>query len=283
MKVLRIARVLRAFPAGLSYWLKTTGWRATLTWVGYRTTIALGFPAPKTLKIRPRQVNNAVVVRLAGSSDLQVFEQIFQFDEYACIRNIPPPSFIVDLGANAGYASAYFLSCFPTATVLAVEPDPTNVELCRANLCSYGNRAMVVHGAVWSKRSRLMVSRENGDGREWATKVMESEAGKSDITVEAWDVPGLLAMADQTHIDLLKVDIERSELEVFGATSSSWLSNVRNICIELHGADCSEVFFRALHDFDYDMARSGELTLCLNLRPKTRGAVAGSPRQLQNR
>jgi hypothetical protein len=39
------------------------------------------------------------------------------------------PRLILGLGANVEYASAVFLNLFPRAFVLAVEPDPTNVEI----------------------------------------------------------------------------------------------------------------------------------------------------------
>ena len=140
---------------------------------------------------------------------MEVVNQIFVVNEYACVRNIPSPGLILDLGANVGYSSAYFLSCFPRATVVAVEPDPGNFELCRKNLAPYGDRAKVVLGAVWSKRCRLKLSRETfGDGREWATQVRESEGSDDEATVDGWDIPSLLHQVGGGHIDLLKVDIE---------------------------------------------------------------------------
>ena len=256
-----------------SHWVKSAGWRAALTWTAFQTKKALGFQEPSVLKIKPRQAKYPIFARLRGSSDMEVVNQIFVCDEYACVRNISSPRLIFDLGANVGYSSAYFLSCFPTATVVAVEPDPANFELCRKNLAPYGDRAKVVLGAAWSKRSRLKLSREAfGDGREWATQVLESEGNEDEATVEGWDVPSLLHLAGGKHIDLLKVDIERSELEIFGASASSWLPKVRNICIELHGPDCKEVFLDALKDFDYDLGSSGELAISWNLQRKTTSA-----------
>jgi FkbM family methyltransferase len=258
----------------ITHLVKSAGWRAALTWGVFRTKKALGFrEASGFLKIKPRQTKYPVIARLGGSSDMEVVNQIFVVDEYACVRNISSPSLILDLGANVGYSSAYFLSCFPTATVVAVEPDPGNFELCRKNLAPYGDRAIVVHGAVWSKRSRLKLSRDAfGDGREWATQVYESDGYEDEATVDGWDIPSLLHLGGGRQIDLLKVDIERSELEVFGASSPSWLPKVRNICIELHGPDCREVFLEALKDFDYDLGSSGELTISWNLQPKTKSA-----------
>jgi FkbM family methyltransferase len=216
----------------------------------------------------PAQALYPLFARLHGSSDIEVFNQIFLFDEYACLRSIPAVRWILDLGANAGYSSAWFLTCFPAARVIAVEPDPDNCDLCRRNLAPYGQRARLVSGAAWSTRSRLLLRRGAfADGREWATQVCAAANGAGDV--EGYDLPGLLQMTGGEPIDLLKVDIERSELEIFGENCSMWLPAVRNICIELHGDDCREVFLRALRDFDYDPAVSGELTICRNLRPKT--------------
>ena len=99
-------------------------------------------------------------------------------------------------------------------------------------------------------------------------RVTESiEQEETSATVQAWDVGKLIDMSGFDTVDLLKVDIERAELYVFGESAASWLPRVRNICIELHGKDCEEVFFAAMSDFDYDLERYGELTICRNLSP----------------
>lgn len=218
------------------------------------------------LRTKPRRANFPVVARLGGSSDADCYSQIFVFCQYAAVGDLNSPRLILDLGANVGYASAYFLSRFPSAKVLAVEPDPENFEICGKNLAPYGERATALHGAVWSRRSRLALSRSSGDGREWAIQVRENEGDSSEEAVEAWDVPGLLQMAGAEYVDLLKVDIERGELELFGSGCEAWLPRVRNICIELHGADCERVFLDALRGYDYDLSTFGELTICRNLR-----------------
>ena len=234
-----------------------------MTLTGLRVKVALGAPEPASARIKTRHARYPVIARLGNSSDLKVFRQIFVNDEYACMRNISG-AFILDLGANVGFTSAYFLSRFPAAKVLAVEPDPGNFEQCRQNLAPYGDRAKVLLGAAWSTHSRLALS--PGTLGEWGIQVVEGEGQQA--TVEAWDVPGLLQLAGEEQIDLLKVDIERSELQVFGRSSSSWLPRVRNICIELHGEDCKCVFFEALKEFEYDLECSGELTITKNLRPR---------------
>lgn len=262
-------RKVSAFPRDFRHWGKSTGWSAALTWTSYRAKVALGFPPPAILKMKPRTAMHPVCARLGNSSDMDVFDQVFRFQEYSCVREIPSPHFILDLGANVGYSSAYFLSCFPSAKLVAVEPDPGSFDLCRQNLAPYGERAHAVLGAVWSRASVLTLCRGAfRDGREWATQVRESQESDG-ANVKSWDIRGLLELAGETRIDLLKVDIERSELELFRAGASAWLPQVRNICIELHGPDCEDAFFSALNDFDYELGRWGELTVCCNLRSKS--------------
>jgi FkbM family methyltransferase len=199
---------------------------------------------------------------------MSVFDQIFLFQEYSCLRDLKEPSLVLDLGANVGFSASYFLSVFPKARIIAVEPDERNLAICKTNLAPYGDRVMLLHGAVWSRSTTLRLLKGTfGEGREWATQVDELEEDRTSVGVQAWDVGSLIDMSGGTMVDLLKVDIERAELSVFGESACSWLHRVRNICIELHGKDCKEVFLAALKDFDYELEHSGELTICRNLRP----------------
>jgi len=226
-------------------------------------------PGRAQWRARPRRFRYPLNVRLRGSSDIDVFCQIFLEQEYFALRHLKSVSFILDLGANVGFASAYFLNCFPESRILAVEPDEGNVEMCRTNLEPYGERAQVLHGAVWSHNTRLSLSRGAfRDGREWATQVFLPSGGHSG-EVEAWDISSLIDLSSSGCVDLLKIDIEGAELVVFGETAKTWLHRVRNLCIELHGDDCRAMFFNALAGFDYELDQSGELTICKNLRLKT--------------
>jgi FkbM family methyltransferase len=247
-------------------WWGIVGTRSTIHWHLIRICQKLGFRGPDRWRMRPRQVRHALMARLRGSSDLNVFFQIFVEQEYASLRSVENVSLVLDLGANVGYSSAYFLNCFPQARVLAVEPDKRNMESCTANLAPYGDRVTLLHGAVWSNRTTLsFLQRSTCDGAEWARRTVQPRQGSAG-EIEAWDMDSLIEIAGVATVDLLKVDIERAELAVFGETAKKWLPRVRNISIELHGPDCEETFFNALADFDFELEHSGELTICKNIR-----------------
>jgi FkbM family methyltransferase len=202
------------------------------------------------------------------TSDRTVLGQVFIEREYEPVE-LSNPSMILDLGANVGYSSAYFLSKYPTASVLAIEPDPGNYEICRRNLAPFGRRATVIHGAAWPERTKLILHRgAYRDGREWTTQVRPAEQNpEAQAEIDAYDVPTLIRMCDAPEVDLLKIDIERSEIELFSRNADHWLPLIKNLCIELHGPDCEDIFFRALSKYSYQVSQWGDLTMCQHLRP----------------
>ena len=119
-----------------------------MRWEALHFAIKLGFPEPAVWRVRPRQVLYPLQARLRGSSDMSVFDQIFLFQEYSCLRDLKEPSLVLDLGANVGFSTAYFLSAFPKARIVAVEPDERNLAICKSNLSPYGDRVLLLHGEI---------------------------------------------------------------------------------------------------------------------------------------
>jgi FkbM family methyltransferase len=230
------------------------------------------------VNIHPPFVAHPLIVRMQSSSDPDAFDEIFVGGELEFSRSLNcTVRLILDLGANVGYASIFFLNAFPDSFVLAVEPDGTNAEICRQNLAPYGNRAKVLEGAVWHRVTQLRLVRGAfGDGREWATQVRDVEPGEMG-DIPAWDIPGLLEFCQGGTIDLLKIDIEGSEIALFSKNTDLWLDRVRNLCIETHGPDCEFAFRHALESYDYEFRVCGEwVSSCLNLKPKIANRFSAS-------
>jgi FkbM family methyltransferase len=242
---------------------KAVQWHFRLFWDHIRSYANLA-PRGKPISVR---VSGSPVWLRPWTSDYAAYHQVFRQQEYAGVDETADVRSIIDCGANIGLASIYFLNRFPKATVLAVEPDPENVALCSQNLKPYGARAKVIHGAVWSHRERLaVIPSEFGLGEKWGMQVRPFRSGDPDNSaVDAFDIPFLLAHANLDEVDILKIDIERSELIVFSFTADSWLPRVRNLAIELHDEECSRAFFSALENYDYRLVHRGDLTYCLGL------------------
>lgn len=160
-----------------------------------------------------------------GTSDAAAFEQVFG-GAYAL--DLPfEPRLILDLGANVGYASVDLALRYPKARVVAVEPEPSNAALLRRNVTALG-RVEVVEAAVWPRTGTVALE-DPGKGK-WGMRV---QAGGRAGVVRAVTIPELLADAGAERADLVKIDIEGSELDLF-SEETGWLTQVGALVIELH-------------------------------------------------
>ena len=188
----RLGKLVRLRFLAAVRWLagSKAGFSPTMQWAALHLAAKRGLPQPAVWHVRPRQVEHTLQARLRGSSDPRAFEQIFIVEEYSCLRELNEPSLVLDLGANVGFSAAYFLSVFPKALLVAVEPDERNLAICKANLSPYGDRVLLLHGAAWSRTATLRLSRGTfGDGCEWPTQVGElGEEERTSAGVQAWDV-----------------------------------------------------------------------------------------------
>jgi FkbM family methyltransferase len=210
------------------------------------------------LKVGAPGLRHRVAVRPA-TSDKTVFYQIFVDREYRCLDSLQSLDTILDCGANVGYSAAYLLSRFLQARLLAVEPDLQNFAQLRRNLAPYGQRASLLRGAVWNRRTKLQFDEATmGAGDEWGRQMKEGAGA-----VEAYDIPSLLAMSGFERISLLKIDIEGAEREVFSANADAWLPLVDNIVIELHGKEAEDIFHGAIAPYGFKVSSCDELTVCL--------------------
>jgi len=196
-----------------------------------------------------------------GTSDSLVFNQIFVHKEYSDMGKIENVNWIIDCGSNVGYSSVYLLNKHPQAKVIAIEPDPDNFELCSMNLAPYGKRAYVINSAIWSSTVDLVIDRPLQDNGEWAIQVRPCQVGETPA-LNALSIKSLFEDFNLDMIDILKVDIETAELEVFAHNYQDWLKKVKYIAIELHGEECENVFFQALSSLKYKSWSAGELTFC---------------------
>jgi FkbM family methyltransferase len=143
---------------------------------------------------------------------------------------------IVDLGANIGLASLFFAARYPRATVLALEPDPANFAMLSHNVAGVGGRILSVQGAIWSEDRDLRVLRSDANGvplGDWGVQV-GNVAGAGTIEVAGWSMARLIRDHCLGQIDILKIDIEGAEKELFEAEDLGWLASVEMVMIETH-------------------------------------------------
>ncbi len=90
--------------------------------------------------------------------------------------------------------------------------------------------------------------------------VTESKEYNSNST-KAISINDLITEYNIETIDILKIDIEGSEKELFEKNFDYWLSKTKLLIIEIHDGmrkGSSKAVFNALNDFEYVMELKGE-------------------------
>jgi FkbM family methyltransferase len=150
---------------------------------------------------------------VSNAPDMLVIKEIFAEGVYE-IRDPPcEPRMIVDLGANIGAATAFFLERFPSARVVAVEPDPFTYRKLAANV-GRDPRVTLIHAAVTGRPSTeadLFASQASWDSR------VVPEPTNATIRVPAGTLAQLLKPIGVERVDILKIDVEGMEHQIFAS------------------------------------------------------------------
>jgi FkbM family methyltransferase len=210
---------------------------------------------PMEVTVAMNGVSHPIHLRMR-SSDLSLFEEILMDHEYEFVFD-HSPSVIVDAGANIGLTSVFFANRFPQARVISIEPEAANYQMLLRNTANYRN-IVAVQAALWREDMPLKMH-DPGDG-DWGFQTRPLDGSHASApTVPGMTIASLMRRFDIDHIDVLKIDIEGAEKEVF-ETSGDWIDKVGTVIVELHDRTtqgCSRAAYAALTAFPFEF-RKGE-------------------------
>src|SRR5262249_33761571 len=133
---------------------------------------------------------------------------------------------VFDCGANIGITSLFLAARYPNARIYSIEPDPGNFALLKRNV-SQERRISPIYGAlVGSPREQVYLTT---DAPAWGNSIATTKIG---VAVNALTIDEICQENGLTYIDLLKVDIEGAEKELFA--NGQFLKRVSCGIIELH-------------------------------------------------
>lgn len=145
-----------------------------------------------------------------NSSDYYTFDQVFLKRQYEIDLPFVPKK-IIDAGANIGLSAVYFAHRYPEATIIALEPDKSNFEILKKNISNYSHIIPLCKG-LWDKNCALTIT--NTSSVQNAYMVQEADTKEKDI-IPAISVNAIISEQAWVGIDILKIDIEGAEKEVF--------------------------------------------------------------------
>jgi len=181
--------------------------------------------------------------------------RIVSYREHHFFNSLNAQSLLIDLGAHKGEFSAHLSSRFGCRCVVV-----------EANPALFGG---IVENAL-IKKYHYAIGGQSGPVHFHVSDNPEASSTMKDIsdfwgTRESIQVPGikledLLEKCRITTVDLLKVDIEGGEIEMFRSMSSKVIRQIRQITIEFHSF-CSPAIQKDISQIKKRLQKLGFLCL----------------------
>lgn len=236
------------------------------------------FKSDCIIKFQEKGIKEPFFLRM-NTADIGTYILIFINEEYN-FQTYYDPKVIIDAGANIGLASIYFANKFPNAKIISIEPEKNNFEMLKRNVKSYNN-IIPLYSALWHKNENIelidaglgtdgfMTMNKNGINdvyRELPRHVPNKFFVNKSYQVPGKTVDKIIEDFGLESVDILKVDIEGSEKEVF-ENSSLWIEKINSIVIELHDfmkPGCSRSFYNGSNGFDNEWAHGASIFISRN-------------------
>ena len=226
---------------------------------GIRFLIKRALKKKSIISIMPKNFKHPIYLR-NDTSDVETFYQIFDRMDYDLDYGGTPKT-IIDCGANAGFAAVYFKNKFPGSTIIAIEPEPANFKILSKNTEKYQDVNCLNYG-IWNKSTNLEIINEGKGNWGFSTHEVEYE---NENTIKAISIEEIMERYNLKQIDILKIDIEGSEKEMFEKNFEKWLPVTKTVVIELHDwmrPGCSKSVFKALGNYNFSSSFKGENLIC---------------------
>lgn len=210
--------------------------------------------SPRELTVVPAETPQPVHLRI-GTSDFCSYADVLIRKTKSYIPAIVDfdPQTIIDVGAHVGISSILFALKYPRAKIFAVEPEESNFRALVRNVKAYRN-IVPIRAALWRQDGEVGLTQSDAHPKG-SYRVTENGTQM----VRAITMTALMRDARIESIDLLKVDIEGAEIQVFA--DCPWIGKVGVIAIELHDRvrpGCRSMVKAAAGDFQCDEV--GEVT-----------------------
>jgi len=200
--------------------------------------IVAGWERPRSLGKVPIRIRLRSGRRISCRANemFQIVEAFISGDYENAEISYPEARAVLDVGANIGVATIWFSERYPLARIFPIEPSSeTSARLLRnINRNGLGNRVTVLTVAL-------------GEGGRPLHLVFGEHSGLSHTDTEPHEGSQIVWSADLKtileivggHVDVMKLDCEGAEYDIFLGAESQTLSQIDNIVGEYHGPDPS--------------------------------------------
>ncbi len=166
------------------------------------------------------------------SASQYVINEIFNSKCYPIFSFLTDVNVIVDVGANVGFATAYFSCSYPDAQIYCFEPDPVAFLLLRDNCRQLGNCTPYPIGLYSDDVSKTFYLGESSVH----SSIHNNSLSATSQTIYLRKADSFFIENGITSIDILKVDTEGCEVEILRRIMSHNFG-IKVIYLEFHSEE----------------------------------------------
>jgi FkbM family methyltransferase len=194
-----------------------------------------------------------------GTTDPLVLQQVLLKRGAKAEYYLPPrfqPEVILDIGSNIGASILYFHSRYPNARIFGFEPHPHTFAVLKKNVADLP-RISVLNCGLGASNTRLTFGGEtvNFGGFSTTGRRRSQSETREPVECEIRRLDDGLRDLGIDHVDLIKIDCEGAEAEVFAGLSPAILERCQWIVGELHDASAFPLLAKLAAHFDLDLKK----------------------------
>jgi FkbM family methyltransferase len=195
--------------------------------------------------------------------DARIIREIFVEQSYAAHVDLPPDPVVVDIGGYIGDFSLYAVKRLGASRVIVFEPARENFEVLQKNvrLNNYERRIIAVNKAV-ANNPELTLNVQSLEHSELHVSAYWYEGAES-RKLPALTLSQIFPAYGLATIDLLKVDCEGGEYDIFSQVPSEVFRRIQDIVFEWHAIEGYEPRLASLLDKlrreGYDLRIDGDI------------------------
>jgi FkbM family methyltransferase len=162
---------------------------------------------------------------------LDMVEEIFVYQEYKFISATPFPV-IFDCGSNIGISVLYFKKIFPSAHIVAFEPDHETFELLQANIRNNNLSDVTAYNVALTDNSDKVTLFKKADQAGTLTMSLYESGDKTSMKIVT-----VKRLSDYINekVSLIKMDVEGSEVGIIDEMiESKKIWSIERMIIEYH-------------------------------------------------
>ena len=180
--------------------------------------------------------NKSFFIYIRDDADESVAAEIFKQREYRIAEDIirDAKDSVIDVGSHVGFFTLYARLLNENVPIIAIEPDPKNIEQLKKHLRENNiSSVTVIEGAVAADAGRRHLALAKDSHNHRLLGRAEPKDGKS-VIVNTWSLSDILKKCIINSISLVKIDIEGGEYELFRGINPEDFKKINSFVIEYH-------------------------------------------------